>query len=190
MAIKYKFLKQVKKDSEAVDVKDRVIAKQGHIVFFTLSQMEDNEKSLEKTREKINLIIEPIKELIDNNPVEYTEEQQNAIMMYREAELRLDADVTRLADDEKVEDETQKLSEKEITQIKSDIEYSKAVMENIKHFHTFILDITGEEADKVSGYRRAYIQYKEAKDKLDEINDILRSSEIEKAEIYKQLNIQ
>lgn len=190
MAIKYKFLKLAKKDSEVEDVKDKLIAKQGHIVFFTLSQMEANEKLLEKSKVEIEKIIEPIKELLDNNPVEYTDEQQNAIMLYREAELRLNADTQSIIDNDNETDPSVILNEKEITEIKSNIEYSKAVMENIKSFHPFILDVTGEIADKVSGYRRANLQYLEAKSKLDEITDILRNSEIEKVEIYKQLNIQ
>lgn len=183
MAIKYKFLRLTKKDSEVEDIKDRIIMKQGHVVFFTLAQMEDNEKSLMRSRDSIEQIITPIKEVLDKYTPEYSEEEQNTIMMYREAELRRDREVKILTD-------TKDLTDKEIVELNANIEYSKAVMQNIVDFHPFILDITGEVADKVSEYRKAYIQYKECKDKLDEIDGILKTSEIEKAEIKKQLQIQ
>lgn len=182
MAIRYKFLRLTKKDAPIEDIKDRIIMKQGHIVFFTLNQMEDNEKLLVKSRDSIESIISPIKDILDGYAPEYTEEEQNAIMMYREAELRRDAEENVLIGDKD-------LTEKDIVELNSNIGYSKAVMSNIAEYHKYVLDVTGETADKVSEYRKAHIQYKECKDKLDEIDGVLKASEIEKKAIYQQLNL-
>jgi len=180
MAIKYKFLKQSKKGTEVIELKDKLIQKTGHSVFFTLDQMEDNEKELQKTKVMIEETIAPVLVWLEENKVDEDDKTQNTIMMYREAEMLRDGFEQR--------DEID-MSEADMKETKSSIDYNNAIMENIKHFHPFVLDLTGEHMDKVAKYRKTKIQIKQYEDKLEEINSTLKTSEVEKAEIYKQLQI-
>ena len=186
MAIKYKFLKQSKKGTEVIELKDKIIQKTGHSTFFTLEIMEFNEAQLQKTKAVIENTIAPVILWLEENKVDEDEKTQNTIMMYREAEILHTGYSQRLVDNETAEE---KLTKEEVKETVSNIEHNHAIMENIKHFHPIVLDITSEEASKIANYRKTKLQLKEYEDKLEEINSTLKTSEVEKAEIYKQLQI-
>jgi hypothetical protein len=175
MAITYKY-KNKKETGE-----DAIIIKKGHEVEFTMSNMEANEKYLQLELEKIDAALKEMEAMdIFKETPKYTPEQNHAIVMYRHAENELEAFKLAL--------QAEEITDKEKVELNSNIAHREAVMSNVLHFNPFIMDITGEVADKITEEVKAQMEIKAFTDKKNEIIQVLVKSELEKTEIKKQLN--
>jgi|VirMetMinimDraft_7_1064189.scaffolds.fasta_scaffold66490_2 hypothetical protein len=70
------------------------------------------------------------------------------------------------------------------------IEHRKAVMKNVSENHPIVLELTPEQRHAVYMYREAEVELETYEKTLERVDEVLAKSAVEKAEIYKQLNLE
>lgn len=80
--------------------------------------------------------------------------------------------------------------EKNKKEIEPVIEHRKAVMKNVSENHPIVLELTPEQRHAVHMYREAEAELETYEKTLARVEEVLAKSAVEKANIYKQLNLE